>query len=251
MNRGTPFAHMQLPVKDICINMEYQRNLDESRVRKIVASFNPDLVNPLKVNSRDNRFWLFDGQHTLSALKAKFGEKGLLVDCKVYHNQAVEWEAKMFAEQNGVSRIVQTEAKLRALYKAGDVDVVDFYDVTKSLGVKMDFTKGPGINKIQAVATAFKIYKKSLPDYLETVGILKEAYPSRTDTYANQLLIGISDFHAKYKEKYKRALLVSQLQRTTPMAIIAESKLYIKEGRERYSNRILHVYNYNTRSSRL
>ena len=43
----------------------YQRPLDEALVRKIVAHWNPDLMNLPKVSHRDGKYYVFDGQHTI------------------------------------------------------------------------------------------------------------------------------------------------------------------------------------------
>lgn len=46
---------------------DYQRELNEGRVAKIVASFNELVANEPKVSFRDGRYYIFDGQHTVAA----------------------------------------------------------------------------------------------------------------------------------------------------------------------------------------
>ena len=158
----------------------------------------------------------------------------------------------MFAEQNGISRKIESIAKFRALLVAGDIDVVEFHNVTNSTGVRMDFTKGAAKNKITACSTAYKIFKSSNhSDYIEIIRILKEVYKGEVDSFANQLLSGVAGFHKQYKGQYKRALLISQLEKVSPVEIIRDANLYRSEGVQKYANQILRIYNKNTRSSRL
>ena len=49
----------------------YQRELNIHRVRKIVARFDPRLVNPPKVSYRNGHYYVFDGQHTVAVLRSR------------------------------------------------------------------------------------------------------------------------------------------------------------------------------------
>lgn len=251
-NNSTKYEYGQVNSKLIKIDPEYQRALDTNRVKRIVSNFNPDLVNPIKVNFRENKYFCFDGQHTLASLKMKNGNSDSLVDCKVYFDQTREWESKMFAEQTGIARQVDSLAKLKALYVGKDIDVMEFRDVTETTGIRMDFTKGSANNKIVACATAYKIFNSTpQSDYLEILRIIKETWDGVPESFMKQILIGISEFHQKYKGQYKRALLIKQLSRVSPIAIIRDADLYKNEKMHRYCNQIVRIYNKNTRTSRL
>lgn len=63
------YEYKQVNSAFIVIDEDYQRELDQNRVKRIVANFNPDLVNPIKVSYRNGKYYVFDGQHTLAALK--------------------------------------------------------------------------------------------------------------------------------------------------------------------------------------
>ena len=103
--------YSQINSKSIISEPSYQRMVDFSRVKKIVSNFNPNLVNPIKVSFRDGKYYVFDGQHTLKALVAKNNNRDLMVECKVYYGMTLEDEAKLFAEQNGISRTVESAQK--------------------------------------------------------------------------------------------------------------------------------------------
>ena len=109
------------PYKEIAINSafleipaEYQRRLQMSKVKQMVAEFNGVIVNPPKVSYRDGRYIVIDGQHTIVCLKTLNGGKDLSIVCRVYTGLTKEEEALVFAEQTGASTPLSAGAKLRA-----------------------------------------------------------------------------------------------------------------------------------------
>ena len=57
----------------------YQRNLDPDRANRIAENFDPRLLNDPKVSERDGHFYVFDGQHTIEALRILNGNKELSI----------------------------------------------------------------------------------------------------------------------------------------------------------------------------
>ena len=81
----------------------YQRELNEKRVHRIAAQFDERIANEPKVSCRDGRYYVFDGQHTISARKLLNGGKDLPIRCKVFYGLTQEEEALLFAQQTGAS----------------------------------------------------------------------------------------------------------------------------------------------------
>ena len=79
------YEYKRMPAAWLETDFSYQRKIDSSRVDRIVNSFDPRLANEVKVSFRDGKFYVFDGAHTLSALKRIHGEDSFMVDCKVYY----------------------------------------------------------------------------------------------------------------------------------------------------------------------
>lgn len=69
----------------ICDPMYYgHAHVDKSRVAKLVASFNENLVTPPHVIERDGKYFVIEGAHILEAMKAKYTGKPHPVPCHVY-----------------------------------------------------------------------------------------------------------------------------------------------------------------------
>ena len=79
------YEYKRMPAAWLETDFSYQRKIDAARVERIVNSFDPRLANEVKVSFRDGKFYVFDGAHTLSALKRIHGEEAFMVDCKVYY----------------------------------------------------------------------------------------------------------------------------------------------------------------------
>lgn len=250
---STNYEYKQINSAFIFSDPSYQRAVDVNRVKRIVARFNPNLVNPIKVSLRDGKYYVFDGQHTLAALKMKNGNENLLVECKVYR-LTKEQEAELFAQQNGVSRAVETIAKLKALYAANDIEVVELVRLTKLAGFYIDFTKGKAANKITCVAKAFKIYKAvSAGEYVEILNMIKETWGGIPDSLNTEILGGMYQFFKRYKGDLKLNTFVKQLRKVEPVVIIREGKAMGNSwnGDVQFAIPILNHYNKGLRGNKL
>lgn len=246
------FEYKQINSKYIVSDPAYQRVVDMNRVKKMVANFNPNIINPIKVSYRDGKFYVFDGQHTLGVLKLKNNNTDLLVDCKIYKGLTQDDEAELFAAQNGISRTVNTIAKFKALYVAKDIDICSFRDLTESIGIKMNFTNGKADNKIVACTKAYKIYNDTtLAEYVEIMTIIKNAWDGVQESFNTEILGGVYIFYKKYKGQFDARVLEKQLSKVSPISIIREGKVSGKAGDERFARQILATYNKKLRNNRI
>jgi hypothetical protein len=251
-NYNTNFDYKQVNSKLILSDPDYQRQIDFNRVKKIAASFNENLVNPIKVSFRCGKYYVFDGQHTLAALKMLNNNSDLMVDCKVYYGLTKRQEAELFSQQNGISRNVETIAKLKALYVAGDVDVVNMVRLTAMSGLYINFTKGRAFNKIVAVSKAFQIYKNTNEqEYIHILSLIKDAWLGMPESLSTEVLGGTYIFDKVYKGRYSDRIFASQLYKTNPLEIIRDGKLSPLSGDSKYARQILISYNKGLRTNRL
>ena len=251
-NYSTNFLYKQVASSEIYSDPEYQRNLDYKRVHSIVAHFNPSLVNPVKVSLRDGKYWVFDGQHTLAALKALNGGKDVMVDCKVYTGLTQQDEAKLFSEQNGIARAVESNAKMKALYTAGDVEIRELHSAITSMGIKFDFSKSKSAYKVTACATAYKIFKSTSRTEFQTIlTVIRDAWGGEPDSFNKEILYGMYIFCDAYWGKMDAKRAVSQLKKVSPVEIIRNGKLYRENGLRGFAWQILNAYNKNLRAGRL
>lgn len=253
MNNNNPkYKYSQLNSEKITSDPSYQRAVDFNRVKRIASNFNPALVNPIKVSLRGGKYYVFDGQHTLAALRMVNGNKDLMVECKIYTGLTQQDEARLFSEQNGLSRAVASNSKMKALYTAGDVSVVELHDLLESVGIKFDFSSGKGQNKIIACSTTFNIYKKSSKgEFIDIIEIIKGAWGGDPESFNKEILGGMYAFYAIYKNQYSKKKAISQFSKVSPQEIIRNGKLFKDGGDHRFARQLMIAYNKNLRTGKV
>jgi len=222
---------------------EYQRVLSSPQVKRIVADFNPNLLNPIKVSYRGGVYYCFDGQHTLAALRMLNNGEDVLVDCKVYIGMSKEDEAELFAEQNGHSRKVEKRDELKALYIAKNETVVKFKTAVEKHGISCDFTASNGDGRLVSYNKALTIFKKS-PDALDRIlTIVSGAWNSEHDSLRNEMLGGLYVFDKTYGDKYSLGTAIKKFSNTSAKKIIRDAKATPITGDKRYAAQLVDLYN--------
>ena len=179
---------------------EIQRSLKTRRVNQIVGDFNPLLVNPIKVSHRGGKYYVFDGQHTLAALRQVYGTESTQVECKVFENLTFEQEAKLFAEQAGFSESVSMIDKLRALEAAKDEKVLKFLDVTRGTGFEIEIGSSHSRNgKIAAVVAAYTAYLSMKGGkYSKMLEIIRKTWAGESWSVTKNMIAGMKEFMDMY-----------------------------------------------------
>lgn len=222
----------------------YQRAIDERRVKRIVSNFNPAIANEPKVSHRNGRYYVFDGQHTLAALKMLNGNRHLPVECKVYTGLTQQDEARLFSEQNGLARGVMRNDKMKALYVAGDVDVRDLHDTLEHMGITFNFSKSKGDNKIVAYGTALRIFTNvSREDFRQIIDLIRQSWKGDADSFSNEILNGMYVFYMTYKGQFDINKAIKRFGRVSPLKIVRDGKLYTKGGNKRFAMQLVIAYN--------
>ncbi len=84
-------AHLRwVPLGRMRVNPLAQRDLNQARVDKLVAEFDPEQLGTPVVNHRGECFYVIDGQHRFEALKVWLGEgwQSQQVQCEAYEGMS-------------------------------------------------------------------------------------------------------------------------------------------------------------------
>lgn len=186
------YAYRSLMSNLLETDTSYQRKIDEACVDKIVANFDARLVNTVKVSNRDGHFFVFDGAHTLTALKRMHGDAPFSVDCKVFSGLTYEDEAYLFALQNGNSKEVAFKERLNAMLLSNSEEAVDFKTHTRNAGFTLADPKNRSNKKytINCLAKAYKLYTELKGDEYEQLLLLIASTWSGAIWSATQYMLG-------------------------------------------------------------
>jgi len=192
----------------------YQRSIDNARVEKIVDNFDPRVANTLKVSFRDGRFYVFDGAHTLLALKKVHGDTPFLVDCKVFFGLTYADEAYLFALQNGESKEVAFSARLRAMLISRSAEAEDFRARTAAAGLFLSEGTGSATrNTIAALAKAYKLYtERGAEEYERILRLIADTWGGAAWSLTGYILGGVSMLLEEYREEIRRDRFVRKLR---------------------------------------
>lgn len=224
----------------------YQRRMNAAQVDRIVAEFNPLLVNAVKVSNRDGRFFVFDGAHTLAALRHIHEGKPFMVECKVFFGMTYQEEAELFALQTGTSRTVSFDYKLRAKLAAEVPKEKAFQEATEAAGMQLsDVQRSSTRGVIAAKATAQRIYESYGADvYTDMLRLISETWDAVEWSLSKPVLNGCAVFLNAYRDVYKRDRFVRKLAytNTDELAAIARRQ-HVKDQPRQYALAILELYN--------
>ena len=241
----TLYKLMEINSRDLEIPDEYQRRLNTERVAKIAAGFNERIANEPKVSFRDGHYYVFDGQHTISARKHLNGDNELPILCKVYYGMTEAEEARLFAMQTGYSAALTPSAKLRANLHGEEKASSEFYKATEEAGFHIGFERGGGVGRIICINTAFAEFKRVGAEiYKEALTILLEAWGGDPESLRAEVLQGFIHFVELYHDEYDRNRLIYSLRSYEPNFIYVAGKAEKElRGVKRYINIFYRLYN--------
>lgn len=246
-NINRKYTYAQVDSSKIHSDQRYQRPVDQERVRKIAREYDPDQVEIIKVSKRDDgKYYVFDGQHTLEALKLLNGNRPLKVDCKVYRGLTVEDEAMLFARQDVISRPVSQSDRMKALCLAGDDFILELKNCIESLGICFDFSKDPAPMKITAYNAARDLYKKAGKEtFGDILTLIAGIWPDQPQAFAREIMNGLYEFQKRFAGEYDPGRLGMQLASKLPEDIIQLAKTCNLSRRSafKYAYAIAVVYN--------
>lgn len=224
----------------------YQRRMNAAQVDRIVAEFNPLLVNAVKVSHRDGRFFVFDGAHTLAALRRIHEGKPFMVECKVFSGMTYQEEAELFALQTGTSRTVSFDYKLRAKLAAETPKEKAFLEATEAAGLHLsDVQRSSMRYVIAAKATAQRIFENYGADlYTDMLHLIVETWDAVEWSLSKPVLNGCAVFLNVYGDEYKRDRFIRKLAYTNADELAAIARRQnVKDQPRQYAMAILELYN--------
>lgn len=238
---GHEFEFRYLRSSQISVDPLYQRKLKMNVVNDIVKGFNGDIFNEPKVSSRDGKFWVFNGMHTVTAWRKLYGDDKPIF-CKVFKGMTWLDECKRFIDQDGFGGDPTVAEKLSAAYAAKEPDVCGMVSGAELVGFKVNFKNHKNRNTICAVSSLFKAYDKlGAEAYIEMLTAIRDAWDYDPDSVSAQIINAMTTFYKTYYGNFKRTDLVNSLKRITPMQIIREGRtLHTKNG---FAREIVKSYN--------
>jgi hypothetical protein len=150
-----------------------QRELNNARVNKIVADFDPEQIGNPTVNLREGWYYIVDGQHRIEACR-RIGWEDQSVQCQQYEGLTEREEAEMFLKLGDVLN-VDSFSKFRIGVQAGREAVCDIDRIVRANGLCVSRSDLPGA--IRCVGTLQRLYSRAGGVILgRTLRIIRDAF---------------------------------------------------------------------------
>ena len=251
----TPFEikcdiqRMTINTKDILVNEDAQRDVEARKYQfnTIMRTYNPALLQPIKVALVDGKYYCFDGQMTMKVQKAKNRGRDLPVICDVYMGLTEHEAAYLFVQQTGTVSAVKLADKLRVLRHYGEPEIVDFCKRTEDNGLLISWHGEKGKFTVIAVSALLKIYRDfgdNKNRYDEFIRTVRDAWNGDPDSLRSQVLWGVALFVKEYWNLYEPSRLVKKLSTQRPVDIIRDAAVDRSSGNRKYGVQVLQIYNF-------
>lgn len=248
----TNYKIMQLNTKELCVDHSYQRLFKPSKVGKMLKEWDDKLVNPPKVSRRDGKYWIFDGQHTVAALKTRNGGNDLTITCRVYYNMTFKEEAEVFAKQFGAATSLSKDESLRALYNAKTDWVTEMVETCEAHRCIVAFSGTRANYRCNALSKLEKLFKNlDKRIFCDTLDVIADAWDGQKEGYSTHVMGGIALFLNTYSGEYDKERLIKKLSKVKPEQIIRMGSDSHKRGDVPYARAILELYNVGAQKARL
>ena len=230
---------------------DYQRVPTAAEMEKFTP-WNELKCDPLKISFRDGRYWVFDGQHRLTALKNLNGGKDLMVKCLVYYGLTHDDEAWLFAHQDEGKSKVYTNQKLRSSFLGHEEKVVQFKKLIEKVGFNIDFTSSPAPNKISACAKAYGIFEKTTcAEFSLILRVIRNAWDGQPKSLKPEILGGMYELFKAHAGEININTLTERLSQADPKDIIRDGKSAVHGADKRFANQMIYIYNKRLKSRKL
>jgi hypothetical protein len=212
----------ELKTDDLFVDPAYQRELNDSAIKRYVANFDANLFEPVTVNERKGTqtvFALLDGQHR-KATAQTLGMRDMT--CRVLHVDR-STEADVFVRLNKSRLFLAPVPTFRAELAAGNPACIE---IKRCLADRqLTIGKSEDTESIAAVVTLKKIYSRG--GYVRLGRVLDTAIlswpqfePSR---FAGSLLLGLDEWLGDEPSNGKVHATPEKLARATPNQILAKA----------------------------
>ncbi len=179
----------RIDLKDIKVDVSYQRTPDEKRIEKIAINWDDMKANLVHVSERPDGYYVIDGNHTRLASE-RAGKTDIL--CRVHTNLTIEDEARLFSELNTTSKKPSFPEILKARAAAGYALESSYLELLDKAGIDYVLTKGAHGCVLKCHAALMTIYKKTTSaEMLRALTIAKEAANNREVFYKSGFFPGL------------------------------------------------------------
>jgi hypothetical protein len=226
-----------------------QRELDQRRVDKIAAEFDPDLFDDLVVTGPDKSgtYHVVDGQHRRAAILQTYGEEEM-VPCRVIEANDAKRAAAVFDKINNSRKAPTAVEQFLVRVTAGNDTETHIHCILDRLGLRVGH--GPGRGVVRPVNALINVYKTYGSDVLaQAVQAIRETWGDDETAVAANILKGYASLIAEHRNSIDpKRLRESMAKEMTPGQLIGRARYHSELTKDSAAEAVKHmvIKTYNT-----
>lgn len=234
-HRATNGARIiDLPLADLQVDPEYQREFDKAHASRILATFNQRCIQTIKVSIRNNIMYVIDGLHTKGILL----EKGFThATCEVFEGLSKQEEVGIFHANATSRKRIQGWPAFKSLLTAEDKEAKAIVRAMHKHGFVTPLESADSHFK-KNTASLIRTYRRKTLD--KALQVVKEAWGGDIERIATShefflalgLLLAHSDVRAVKFHK-----VIACLSKRQPGCILSEAAKSCKNAAGRPTSR--------------
>lgn len=229
---GITSHHKTVSIEDLVIDKRVQRmeGIDQPRVDKIAANFNPLALGTITVSQReDGRMVVLDGMHRCAGAR-KAGHKAF-VNAEVIEGLTIAQEAELFLLLNA-TKTPSALSKFLVRVVMDEPEAVEISDILTAHGWRVTPQMGAGI--ITAISAVERVYVNGNstvqsgrhPDILDrTFEIVTAAWEHDQSAGQQHILLAVAQLIGRFGPSLDTAKLVKEMQGTRPGVLVGRAKV--------------------------
>jgi hypothetical protein len=243
-----PKFHMELiPINNLVSNQDYQRRLSQRHIDRMVANFDLNQINPVKVSRRNELNYVINGQHTIETIAMVSRSRKCPVWCMVYDDLEYSHEAKIFAEQQKYTKPLSSFEIFMANLEADSDRHIMIKEIVEQCGLRLAST---GRNcRICAVSSLYEIFEKYGYEGLDrTLKLIVRTWEGEANSLTANMLRGVALILAKFGNSLHDDLFAERVGSVSAREVMRTAKER-RAGSIGYAEAMVFLYNKKSKST--
>lgn len=243
-----------IDLKDMKVDMSYQRIPNEKRVKSIADKWDDMMANLIHVSKRADGYYVMDGNHTRLAYE-RIG--GTSLPCRIYEGLTPKEEAEIFSELNSSQKKPTFNELLKAKAAAGKELESSYFKLLNEANIPYTFGDSTGC-KIKCHSALLTVYSRTTYALmLRAVNVAKRAADDREEFYKVGFFPGLCSVVTKHPQ-VDDWRLISSVRKTSASKIREMSDMFRRgtttgtnSATANFRKAFITIYNKGLRSNRI
>jgi len=245
------FSRGKVEISKLNMRQPYNRDIKESRCRKMADNYKNYLVRPIDISLRqDGKYYVIDGQHrttTLDFLDIKS------IDATIHLDLTYEEEALMFVELNATSKNVSAGQKFIGLREGKNPEALDIINILSQFDFyisveKITNLKEDNFGRIECVDTVQKLYEKLERDmFIRILNVISKTWGGHYHSLKRNIFMGVALFIKEYGHEVSDKDIIAKWKSHPAIDIIRDArsnhKMTDNNSFRPYAKELLTIYN--------